>query len=299
MLTTPKYRLLQSLYLGFVILDDTIFVFLIVALFLDVAPKDIFEIFEERWLVLLVIAFEIFYDILQLVVQIWLISRVSIWIVVMLYISYAMAFTFLDINDEPIGSAWDCQLYVLFFSRVGAFFMETLVDFCIDLEVDRDLSTEQRVKREIPADQGSGSVEAIESRPMINELPYIFRCLKHEENVAHPIILPGDWKYRGSISAWTWNDTKLCDQEITTKPLDCGCIQCICGFLCGYGCKCKAQWYHIVLVPLAAFVALILILLLMIPVTLLTVLKKCCGCCCCRKGLTNNSICGEFGRKDV
>ena len=283
MLTTPKYRLLQSLHLGFVILDDAIFVLLIVALFIEVQPEfnSLYEVLYAKWGVFLVIAFEVFYDILQLVIQIWLVSRVSVYIVIMLYISYAIAFS------SYKKTMWDTQLYVLFFSRVGAFIIETLVDFCIDLELDRDLSTKQKVQRDLE--------QAAINTPLINDLPNTFCCLKHKPGIAYIINLPEGWDYKGSISAWTWNDTNLCDKEIQKRPLDwdCRCSGCDCGRKCG--CQ-EGQWHHIILVPLALMVSVILIILLCIPAMLLTILKKICAYCC---GLNNHSILGEFRDKQI
>ena len=116
-------------------------------------------------------------------------------------------------------------------------------------------------------------------------------------NIAHIIKLPEGWEYKGSISAWTWNDTYLCDEEIGPRPLDCD-FQQIFGCKCG----CNAQWYHVVLEPLAFIVYFVLFIMLIVPVMILTGLKKCCDlrpCSCCCSGLTKNSIFGEFRRKQI
>ena len=273
MLTTPKYRLLQSLYLGFVILDDTIFVFLIIALFLDIQPETLYEALIGKWAVFLVIAFEIFYDVLQLVVQMWLVSRVSVYIVSILYICYAIAFTFY--KSERM---WDDQLYVLFFSRVAAFILEVLVDFCIDLELDRDLSTNKKVK--LAGDRTTS--------PTINDLPSCFCCLEQSEDKEHVINLPNGWEYKGSVCAWTWHDTYFCDKEVEKGGWDCNCCYC---------CGCKALWYHVILVPLAGIVALMLLLLTFAPWLLLICLKKLHYCVSGKYG--SHSIYGEIKRKQV
>ncbi len=90
----------------------------------------------------IVVAIEIFYTVLESMVKIWILNRVSIYIGFIMYCLYLVA-----LCDVMYG---DILVTTLFIARFVAFVFGTILDFCIDLELHRDLQEKAINKLEIP-----------------------------------------------------------------------------------------------------------------------------------------------------
>merc|ERR1712228_139283 len=160
--TTRKYRLLTSFYLLWRVLDYAMLTVIVFS----------------------VISVEIFYDVLQFMVKIWILNRVSIFIGFALYGLYIFAFTY--------HALWNYLVYSLLIVRFIAFLFEEFIDYCIDLELQYDISEKCLHKLEVPI------------------------CIKteFEERIAllhvsknRIIECAQGWEFKGSLCVWTSRNT--------------------------------------------------------------------------------------------
>ena len=269
-LTTPKYRFLCILYLLFVILDNFVFLSIIFTFILHVTPQKFEDLLlNSNWKLVLVIFIEVFYDILQAMVKIWLVNRVSFYFVLCLYGAYYLVFNYLNL--------WETSLTVLFCLRFASFLLETIIDLCIDLELDHDLANGSK----------------------IHALPSYFCCLKNWNAVA--IRMPQGWRYKGSVCVWVPVDVMECDSDefVTTDGICCKC------------CK-NCRWFHYILWLFAVPIAVPIIMFASLLACVVSLFGRfyVVICKCRRNGYRPNTECcwgmidtptlwREFARRDV
>jgi len=92
MLTVRKYRLLTSFYLLWTILNQIMLVMLFGLLFYSGESKKFMDVISDNFWIFVVLGIEIMYDVLEYTVKIWILNRVSVWIVGFICILYTVAF---------------------------------------------------------------------------------------------------------------------------------------------------------------------------------------------------------------
>lgn len=137
-LTTPKYRMLTTVYSVFRLGDNVVFISLMLcALFGFTLNNQILQSTE----VFAVVAIELFYDVMEYTTKMWFLNRVAPYIGLILYSLYSLAFYLVHVNELVWG---------LLGIRFVFFFMENLVDYCIDVEIHYDLVTQTVQRLPIP-----------------------------------------------------------------------------------------------------------------------------------------------------
>ena len=195
---TPKYRSLSAFYLTFFLLDHAILVSIILSLFTGQnSDLEFAGVVLRHWELFAVIALEVVYEVLEYNVRVWILNRVAVYFVLILYVLYVTVVTY--------NNMWDISVTVLLSVRFSSFVCELLVDFFIDLELDYDLREEM--------------IHAL-------ELKLIRRAfcgnIGYELKDQHDIIdqIPFGWRYKGSIYAWTpLNAFNLEKEQLRTKNL--------------------------------------------------------------------------------
>ena len=227
-------------------------------LFYSGESKSFITIISDHIWVFAVLGLEIFYDVLEFMVKIWMLNRVSVYIVAIICALYAVTFWWYGL--------WSDVMVIIFFSlRLTAIVLEIVIDFCIDKELEYDI--------------WERTIHSI-------NIPYCFKTEK-EERMAFPycggshneIQLADGWQFRGTKCAWTADNvfkTKLGYQYENGMSLLYRCPFNIC-FVVTYG-----------------LVGLPLIVSMMAVIAVLTCLKRCC--CGCRGGddSRDNTICDEL-----
>ena len=186
LLTTAKYRILNAFYLLFQMTDRIALVALFLNLFMGEAYKDrkLIDTIMDYPLVFLVLAYELFYDLMEFNVKIWILNRISIYVGILLFVAYFAVFVYYDFFDKAI-------VVILFGIRLVAFIVEETVDYCMDLEMALDLQ--------------SG---------WMTEMKGIYvwdTALKSEHHRA--LDIPRQLKYVGSTCSWTWINAFNIDAE--------------------------------------------------------------------------------------
>ena len=180
-------------------------VLLVTALFIPNSNDTVYwELLQHNWTVFFVLAIEIFLNVLEYNVRVWLLSRLSIYLHLSLYIGYAISF-----YGEEI---WSPFVTILFFIRLFAFTLGTLIDFAIDLEVDFDLT-------------GTNGDEQIHKLLFIDKCIELFKhiatgkigkvcgvfgycltckcCCQEYNQQSEAKIELRDWQYQGSLFVWS------------------------------------------------------------------------------------------------
>ena len=192
MLMTPKYRSLSVFYLSFYLLDHAILVSIILSLFTgENSYLSFVAVFLKHAELFGVIALEAIYHVLEYNVRVWILNRVSMYFVFVLYALYCAVIT--------INTMWNLSVIVLLSIRFASYLCELWVDSFIDLELHHDLRMNK-----------------------IHRMPSAFICkycgnIGHELKDEHDLIdkLPLGWRYKGSI----WSSTTLNAFEIETDDL--------------------------------------------------------------------------------
>jgi hypothetical protein len=141
MLTSPKYRLLNSMYVAFSLLDNAFLLTIIVLNILGFAQGEysvtgaLSRETAYKVPVAVMIILELFYDLMHNTTKFWIFQRLSIYITICFYVMYYAAVGFLGPSAE-----YDIVLLqTLITLRLIAFALETLVDVCIDMNIHNDL----------------------------------------------------------------------------------------------------------------------------------------------------------------
>mmetsp|Transcript_76427 Transcript_76427/g.216084 ORF Transcript_76427/g.216084 Transcript_76427/m.216084 type:complete len:369 (+) Transcript_76427:98-1204(+) len=129
--TSPKYRILNALFLSFRLVDNVMLLTVFVLTLMNgghfrmvVFPSN------AQISVYSVIGVELFYDVLLMTSKFWFLERLSPFVGVALY---AMYFTVMALIRSPY------YVWVVVLIRLAAFVIEESVDIAIDLEMHNDL----------------------------------------------------------------------------------------------------------------------------------------------------------------
>eukprot|EP01084_Bolivina_argentea_P278247 475268_1 len=257
MLTTRKYRLLTSFYLLWRVLDYGMLVALVAALFFTGDTKKFDSIIWNNIFIFLVVGLEIFYDVLEFIVKIWLLNRVSIYIGFALYILYGAAFSYPNFSGNT-KNIWDPLVIWLLSLRFAAFIFEEVIDFCIDLELESDFA---------------------EGTIMNLDVPY---CTKNrfQENIALmgisekdcTIELAKGWEFKGSIFVWTAKNTFTCQVTHPNRDRNIG----------GTNVRVNRKYYrclfHFMFAITYCVIGIPLLVIILISVIVLTLIRMCSKC---------------------
>jgi len=127
-LTTPKYRLIQLIYMLFRLTDNLSFLTLVVS---SITGFVITEFDQKYFRVFTVVGVEIFYDVMNFTTNIWSLHRLNLWIGILLYVAYYIVFTELELPRT---------LWIIYWIRLASFVAESLTDYALDLELHNDLT---------------------------------------------------------------------------------------------------------------------------------------------------------------
>ncbi|ETO14000.1 hypothetical protein RFI_23368, partial [Reticulomyxa filosa] len=127
LLTTPKYRLIQLVYILFKLTDNISFLALVIA---SISSYSITKQDKNYIFVFAVVGVEVFYDVMNFTTKVWFLHRVSILIGAILYVVYAILF-------HRLGIPW--ILWTVYFVRLISYILECLTDFALDYEIHNDL----------------------------------------------------------------------------------------------------------------------------------------------------------------
>eukprot|EP01084_Bolivina_argentea_P255239 429237_1 len=250
-LTTRKYRLLQSFYTLSRVLDYVMLASLILLLLLDNDYDNFSHIIEKYWLIFMVIGLEIFYDVLEFIVKIWILNRLSIYIGVVLYILYFFA---LFVYEKYTSTT----VTVLFGLRFLAFVLEEATDYCIDLELEYDLNVGKGIhKLDVPKCIKKCVGRFIDIKQRKERL-----AMLHVTD--YDIELGGtDWKFKGTRCVWTTDNVFDCDvcrkQDINPR--------------------CYRWFFDILFIITYGPIALPLYIVMGFVVSIILCVRCCCRCC--------------------
>eukprot|EP00004_Rigifila_ramosa_P027727 TRINITY_DN9133_c0_g1_i1.p1 TRINITY_DN9133_c0_g1~~TRINITY_DN9133_c0_g1_i1.p1 ORF type:complete len:500 (-),score=129.72 TRINITY_DN9133_c0_g1_i1:16-1515(-) len=128
LLTTPKFRFFGLVFLCFQLFDNLMLIAILLSSLLD-RPLDE-RIFEELALFVIVFA-DIYHTLLESTTKIWWLHRINMYLTLSVFGAYFAYLNFFSQSDS---------LYffnLMLFIRFGAFVLETLTDYYIDVEVHR------------------------------------------------------------------------------------------------------------------------------------------------------------------
>ena len=260
-------------------MDNAVFLSIIFTFILHVTPKKFDDLLvNSNWKLVLLVFIEVFYDILHEVVKSWIINRVSFYFVLCLYGGYYLVFDHLDL--------WTEQLTILFCLRFVSFILETVIDVCIDLELDHDLADGSK----------------------IHSLPSLFCCLKEWNSLETKINIRQGLEYKGSVCVWVPIDVRECDDDkyVNTDDICCKSKYCAKSANC--------RWFHYILWVFAVPIIVPIIMgagLLTVVISLSGKLYTAIYECrwrwnerrsyegCCRTIINTPTMWREFGRRDV
>ena len=287
MFTTRKYRFIWSFYLLSYYLDKTILVLLVTSLFIPIQEGNKYwDILGEYWSIFFVLAIEIFLNVLEYNIKVWLLIRLSIYLHLMLYVGYAVSFAYEFTDVEPAQLKF---VIILYFIRFFAFILGQLIDFAIDLEVDYDLmdtNGEGKIHKLFIIDTFINSFKNLCGRCVMN---------KNNQKFDDPgrgyeaTIELANWEYQGSIFVWT------CMNVLMYTPNE--------KYECRYRCpNCCKNWHRIIFyvmfIIIYGIVALPIMIVVFVCVGLLTFFRKIAlKCCCCMfnsNDIYESSICAEI-----
>ena len=297
MFTTRKYRFLWSLYLLSQLLDTTMLVLLVTSLFFphesEGRPFD--KILGDNWEIFFALALEIFLNVLETQVRIWILNRLSIYLHLTLYGLYAISFFIKDI--------WSTFVIALFFIRLFAFIVGTLIDFAIDLEVDFDLKGDANGESQIHKlsfiNTFARWLRYFAKCDIKNICKSFCDCLickcccpdePNNEDTEAKIALQ-EWEYQGSLFIWS------CKNAYTYKPKEANECKCKCCIKNGH-----RLIFNIMFFVIYAFAALPIMMIVFCWIIILAILRMfailfLCRCCFnnnnTNDGIIASSICGE------
>ena len=275
MLTVRKYRLLTSFYLLWTIVNQLMLVMLFGLIFYSGDPSNpkFMTIISSHIWIFVVLGIEILYDVLEYTVKIWILNRVSIWIVAVICILYAVAFQVHGVLDNT-------EVQVLFVLRLISIFFSYVIDYCIDLELETDLREKALLPINIPFKASS------EER-----LAFPYCGGGHNE-----IRLADGWQFRGTKCAWTGDNVF---KTVFDSGFDGGAGSWKCyrygsmgggtlmTMMSSVDMCCDVRWhrfpFHVLFFVTYGIVGLPLVILTVLACAVQTTLKKCC-CCCFGRG---------------
>jgi len=205
LLTTAKFRIMGFLYSGYHLVDNTLFLLIIIMSILNNGlrlPTD------SETALFAAIGLEGFYDVMLFTHRYWILQRLSIYIGCVLYIAYftivGLTSTYGDIIKDYHELVW-----IVLGVRFGAFILEELVDIAIDIELHNDLvklNLEKIQKGNEGQNTAGGNV--VENGGVTNDVQTLIRSERYLSrvrkylNVSTAVVLPPDVEYIGSMFAW-------------------------------------------------------------------------------------------------
>lgn len=129
LVTTTKYRVLQLLYVIFRLTDNVLLLCLLIA---SITKQILTDVDKSNIAIFVVIGIELFYNVINFTTKIWILNRMSLLIVLLLYILYFLVFYLQNFSST---------LFYMLSIRFLSFLLETYVDFALDYEIHNDLCT--------------------------------------------------------------------------------------------------------------------------------------------------------------
>jgi len=175
LLTTDKYRLLYAFFSFFQSVDKVVSLMLLILLMFGDSVEDWSEFFQTYWTIWFVWIVEMYYNSMEYNVKLWILTRVSLYFGIAILVMYYLAFSYCDLFDYEENP----MVVFMYFIRLGAFFIEMGVEFCIDKELAFDIS--------------QGSVKPFRNMPFA----------RSPDKGLQATILPDGVRFQGTICAWT------------------------------------------------------------------------------------------------
>jgi len=229
-LTTAKFRMMGFLYSGYHLVDNTLFLLIIIMSIINNG----FKMPSHHEIALFAaIGVEGFYDIMLYTHRYWILQRLSIYIGIVLYTIYFVIVGMISAGvvtnpEVPIEVVW----YVLGV-RCSAFVLEELVDIMIDIQLHNDLvklNSERIARRnsenennrdnlldvnntvDIEAGRNRNTVENDADTLIEVDKANCWHRLKNYVNVSRSVEMPNDVEYIGSVFAW--GQTSVFDENV-------------------------------------------------------------------------------------
>jgi len=222
LLTTAKFRVMGFLYSGYHLVDNTLFLLIIVMSIVNNG----FRIPEHYDMALFAaIGVEGFYDVMLYTHRYWILQRLSIYIGLVLYVAYFVIVGLITCG-KPCGWVVDPDhhisitvVWIALGIRFGAFILEELVDITIDIQLHNDLLKLQHERNERRAGNpgiGAGSEDDGGEPPgengagndreeLVVENQRREPCwsrVRRYLNVSKAVGMPEGVEYIGSVFAW-------------------------------------------------------------------------------------------------
>lgn len=201
LLTTAKFRIMGFLYSGYHLLDNTLFLLIIILS----ALNNGFTLPTHHEMALFgAIGLEGFYDVMLYTHRYWVLQRLSIYIGAVLYFAYFLIVGLMSAYGITSETQHEMIVWCVLGTRFGAFILEELVDIAIDLELHNDLVklNRERLQRLVPErlnpDDNADGGNDIE---MIIENPAPRGWTKYLD-VSNSVLMPNEVEYLGSFFAW-------------------------------------------------------------------------------------------------
>jgi hypothetical protein len=131
-LTTPKFRLYQTMYVVFRILDNTALLAIIVLSIMNGTLEEAYQGWGGQIVLVCAVGIEIFYDVMLNTNKFWALQRLSFWIGVLLFMVYFVVV----LTMKHTGKYDNPEVYMLVLGilsfRFAAYLLEEAVDVAID-----------------------------------------------------------------------------------------------------------------------------------------------------------------------
>lgn len=137
-LTSPKYRILNTLYFFFRTADSILLLTIIVLTMMQYSKRGVFELVipsYKQYTVLSAIGLELFSDIMHSTSKFWFLERLSVYVGMCLYAVYFLI-AYHNLGDKMFGK--DAYVTWVLVIRLVAFVFEECLDIAIDCEMHND-----------------------------------------------------------------------------------------------------------------------------------------------------------------
>lgn len=218
LLTTPKYRIMSSMYIIFRLLDNTGLVLLII---LSIMKWQLTIPSSAQMVLVSALGLEVVYDVMLFTHKFWILQRLSLFIGLSMYIFYAGLIYW----NFSIGAYTSNDLQIVCYAvlvRFCAFLFEEFVDIAIDGQLHNDLLKLKNPKIDVQNNEEQQDMQNSEEQPVLqnNELQPIVQNNEDEPNascccsnfkkyiksyidVSNSVMMPRNVHYEGSFFAWS------------------------------------------------------------------------------------------------
>jgi len=236
LLTTPKYRAMSAMYIIFRLMDNISLLSIIV---LSIIHGALTTPTAANLALFSAIGLEVFYDVMLQTNKYWILERLSIYIGLVLYFIYGGIVWWKNFQGDYSLDDLRVVLAVLGI-RFIAFILEECVDIAIDGELHNDLLDLEKQKNEqnlasqqVNENTKPSKIDEVDISEKNKKREYIeledvesqqnhntFQTIRSYLNVCHPVKIPENVKYKGSLFAWSpysvftdpnkvWNNKKF------------------------------------------------------------------------------------------